>query len=554
MIGTLGLWMLGALAQEPAVVAALQEELARSQAELRLPDSPSIYHLRYKLWLADKIDLIATRGALLLDDRRPFRGLGVEVRVGDPTFDNTGFGGWEDGMGYAALPADLDPLVARRVAWRTTDEAFKDAVEQYSRKTAQVSLPPDHPGDYTLTGPVTSDDGAATVADRDALVRLALDLSQAGVPGVELSEVHLWHAGGSMWVLDSEGTAVRTPLEETFIRAIGRVRLPDGVTVTGDRLWVARGPGELPSAAELTAGVRAMTEELAALAAAPALEDEYVGPVVFADSAAGDLFRYLLLPQLEGTPPEQPFETWLGDLGAEGGSVRLGRRALPPGWTVDDDPQRSVRHPGAWLHDAEGTLAQPVRLVDDGIVRGLVMSRTPRKGVGGSNGHARSDLFHRAVGKTTLTQIKARRPLSEPRLMKEALKLAAAYGRDWVVVVRRFEEPAVSTWDAPWSDQEGALPRPVAMFRRYADGHEEPLRSGAFSAVERWALRDIAAAGPTVVRDWLGAYDGDDRSLDPTSGTAMQILAPEVLVGEMELIPVSGDPSDARVVPLPEVP
>ncbi|HMV65794.1 MAG TPA: metallopeptidase TldD-related protein [Myxococcota bacterium] len=546
-------WLAAALAQEEAVIDALQGELGRSVAELSLPGSPSIYHLRYKVWVVDRMDLVATRGATLLEDRRPFRGLGVEVRVGDPSYDNTGFGGWEDGMAYSGLPADLDPLVARRVAWRVTDRAFKDAVEQYSRKQAQAVLPPDHPGDYQLTGPVVADDGAAGVGDRDALRRLVLDLSAIPTPGLELSEVHAWHVGGSWWVLDSEGTRVRTPLEETFVRAIGRVVLPDGAQVTDERLWVARGVEDLPSRDALEAGVRAMVDELTSVAAAPALDDEYVGPVVLADAAAADLFRYLLLPQLEGTPPEQPFDTWLGDIGGgASGSVRLGRRALPPGWTVVDDPMLDAGHPGAARHDGEGTPTRPVRLVEDGIVRDLAMSRTPRRGLGGTNGHAQADLYRRSIGKTSLTVVEPRRALSEARLLREGLKLAAAYGRDWVMVVRRLEEPSATHWDAPDADDPPPLPSPVLAFRHYADGREEPVRGLTFGGVQRWALRDIAAAGPSVTRDWLGDYDDDVASLDPVGGVAMRLVAPSVLVGEMELVPVPGDPSEVPVLSLPE--
>src|SRR5690606_4826915 len=207
-----------------------------------------------------------------------------------------------------------------------------------------------------------------------------------------------------------------------------------------ERLFMARDPADLGDPAALAAEVARMRQALGALRDAPALEDEYVGPVVFEDEAAVDLFRYLLLPQLEGTPPEVPFESWFGDLGSLRGATRSGRRVLPPGWTVVDDPTADPGHPGAFTHDVEGTPARAVRCVDDGIVRELLMSRVPRHDQRESNGHARAALGSRAEGRASLTTVEPPQRVSSARLRRAALKAAKAYGRDWYLAVRSLQE------------------------------------------------------------------------------------------------------------------
>lgn len=548
-------WLLGAaLAGEPPVITALTEELSRSVAELALPNAERIYHLRYKVYLTDQHEVTASRGALLADQTRTQNLLGVEVRVGNPTWDNTGFGGWQDGFLSDRLPVDADPIASRRVAWRVTDAAYKDAIEQLSRKHAQVSQPKDHPGDYWMTGPVVSAGAVTPPPLSTGLSELALALSAPlNRPELDVGQVEAYEASGNVWILDSEGTSVSEPTNFVVVRAVGRVRLPDGSTGTGDRLWMARSVADLPARDALLREVSALADQLVAQKDAPLLDEEYVGPVVFEGQAAADLFRFHLLGQLEGTPADRPFESFFGDIGDEGGSVRVGRRVLPEGWKVVDDPLRLPSHPASFTHDAEGTPAQAVELVTDGIVRSLLMTRVPRKGFTASNGHARPVIYDRSVAQPSLTFVDPPRALSEPALERQALKLASVYGRDWVLVVRRLTEPSTDLYERSWSYEapDGGLGSPIEAVKLFPDGHEEPVRGLAFSAVSRWALRDIVAAGKPVARDFLDAWDDDDASLGLTDGTPCRIVAPSVVVGEMELVAVPGNPKEARVVPPP---
>jgi hypothetical protein len=301
--------------------------------------------------------------------------------------------------------------------------------------------------------------------------------------------------------------------------------------------------------------VARMRATLVALSTSPALDDEYVGPVVFEGAAARDLFRYALVDQLEGTPPEIPFDSWFGELGESGDPVRIGRRVLPMGWTVTDDPRSVPEHPGSFQYDAEGTASEAIALVEDGIARTLAMSRVPRRGLTETNGHGRSHVGRRASGRLSLTTVEPDRKRSETAVYKAAQKLARAYGRDWIFVVRRLQEPAVLGLSDEGrfedSDQAVVLPPPVAIVRRYADGREEPLRGAAFAGVHRWVLRDIVAAGPVGHSDYMAPASGGYAGLGPTEGMPSRMTAPDVLVGEMELVPAPGDPRAIAALPPP---
>jgi hypothetical protein len=553
-----------ALAGDPAAdVEAVAAELRAARDELALPDSPSAYHLRAVITRGDSVRIVASAGGLVEASRWPMSGMGVEVRVGDPSFDNTGLSGvWgylSQGFVYADLPirgesGGADGLAARLAAWRAADTGFKDAVENYARKQAQVVLPADHPGDFQVIPAAVADLGEAELGDVDALTELALALSQgwAAQPGLDDAVVIIGHEAGERWVIDTDGARVRRPVEETAVVGLIRARCADGMVVEDSRRWIARSPADL-NPRVMAAELSQMTADLLFLRSAPALQEEYVGPVLFEAAAAADLFRYLLGDQLLGTPPPADFETFLGALPAGQANARLQRRVLPPGWRVVDDPTRLPGHPGGYAWDDEGAAAEAVTLVEDGIVRDLVMSRVPRRGLDGTNGHARSTAGSRAEARLSLTTVEPSRAVSQAALHKAALRTAAAYGRDWFLLVRRLRDPAVMMYQTPLyvDASELPLPPPVEVIRVYADGRQETLRGAAFSQVDRYVLRDVVAAGRGAAVDYFASFELGSYPSDPVAGLAAQIVAPAVVIGELELVPRPGDPADVAVLAPP---
>ncbi len=560
-----------ASAQEVSEVhQALLDELERSASQLELADAPPIYHVRFSLLERAYDWTLASHGAVVEAVRDPSNRLGVEIRVGTPEFDNTNFGGWETGFAETGLPDVLTVDSVRNETWLIVDNAFKKAVEQHARKQAQWTPPEDHPGDFQMVGPWEAASTPPEPVPEHLLRDIAVDLSgsyPAGIP-LDRAEVHASHHSGTLLVLDTQGTRVSRPVESTILRALAHARLPDGSMMTDHCTWIVAGADQLPPHGEQVACVEGMVQDLARQAEAAPLDEEYVGPVLFEGDAALGLFTDLLAPQIEGTPAVTSFNTLLGGLGesfadSEGGpgDVRVGRRVLPSGWTAFDDPRLDPHNPAAFDHDQEGTPAQRVNVVTDGITRDLLMSRIPRKDHAGTNGHARGRPGYRLPGRVSQLVVEPPRRFSAAQLRKRALKEAASYGHDHVLVVRRLEDDAIRyhgdiptlTFSAGADGMESTfrLPRPLHVFRLHADGREEPVRNLTFASVHRWVLRDIVAAGPQHQTTYLAPALSGQPTWAPTAGLPTFISAPNVLIGEMEIVPVSGDPKDAHVVPPP---
>jgi hypothetical protein len=302
----------------------------------------------------------------------------------------------------------------------------------------------------------------------------------------------------------------------------------------------------------MKAEVRELGQWITGLHTAP-VEEDYLGPVLFEGPASTELFSQLLAAELVGTPAEEEDASGRVDTG-RAPAARQGRRLLPEGWTVVDDPTTDANVLGKYAYDQEGVAPRRVELVKDGVVQDLLMSRIPRADKNVSTGHGRSLGAERRSAMPAVVTVTPRASVSEARLRKAGLRLAAQTGRNYLLVVRRLLPPALTeSLDVGFSGQ-GPLPGltpPYEAYRLYADGHTEPVRNVGFSGVDRRVLRDIALAGPvTGPVDLLDAAPGPGRyQIGPTGGMPVTWDVPAVLITELELTGRGG--GEPRALELP---
>src|SRR5262245_22852764 len=115
--------------QENRVIAAMQDELQRSMATLRIAGQPAPYYIAYQLDDMAGRRVTGRLGEISEDVSGHSRTLRVEVRVGNYDFDSSQFVGASSSAADAiAAPLDDDYDVIRRQAWLLTDAAYKRAV------------------------------------------------------------------------------------------------------------------------------------------------------------------------------------------------------------------------------------------------------------------------------------------------------------------------------------------------------------------------------------------------------------------------------------------
>jgi hypothetical protein len=336
--------------------------------------------------------------------------------------------------------------------------------------------------------------------------------------------------------VSTEGTEVVEPHEVVSVVAWAATQAPDGMVLVDYESFHARRYADLPPTDEMLAAVTAMAERLRQARSAPVV-DNYTGPVLFEGIAAGQLVEHLLARHLSGTPPP---ETPMGPAPEQSPLAgRVGWGVLPRGFTVIDDPGLD-RHQGTALmggyrFDDEGVAAERVELIKNGKLRQFLMSRTPSKEFGKSNGHGRFGFMGTVTGQVSNLLVRARgvnRRALRARLLREVRREGLPYG----LVVRRLDDPmsTAMAWGQTRSFRPGmggSLPGPILLYKLFPDGTEALVRGASLHSLETDDLRDILAASRTTTVHHSGGLAAIAGLLGRAVGsTGVSIVAPDLLI------------------------
>ena len=571
--------------EDDALLRAMQDEMARSIESLELEGMDRPYFIQYLVVDRRVHRIEGTFGAIVSSRGAHTRTLHVEVRTGSHELDNTGFLGGFSGFGgfgtvnQVTLSDSYDAL--RHELWFATDAAYKEALEQLSKKMAfrknkvQAEVIPD----FSREQPHRSVDAVARFElDADKWKKTVRQLSRLfrEYPAVHESEVLFRVALDTRYFVNSEGTVVRQskPLVTFYATASGQA--DDGARIKHYYPFHANAVDHLPSEEELEAAIRTVAEELTQLVATPVFEN-YHGPVLFSAAAAADLFAQTLAANLSGErPPESDMPQMSAMFSESELAGRMGRRVLPGFLSVSDDPTRN-RHQdtdliGGYAVDDQGVPARAVSLVKDGVLETLLMSRRPSKDLAHSTGHARSSGL---VGKPEVTignlMVECAEPETFAQLKQQMLELCLDEGLEYGIIVRKMDDPVITGVDMSpqammMSMMSGAgggaaISSVILAYRVYADdGREELVRGIGPNRVRLRALRDIVAAGDDyAVHNFLsggGGVMGLAMLFAPSGqslgmGKPSSVVAPSVLFEELELKAAEGNKTRPTVLAHP---
>ena len=523
------------------IVEAVEAEMTRGMKELQLGEQPKPYWMAANIYDSTYSRAHTTGGVLLSKKSSNYARVRLDVRVGSLEFDNSNMDTFSNGTEMIWLPEEKDPLALRRAIWLGMDEAYKDAVDTYSQKSSawENREYPDRPEMLPLSGTPTVDSQSRSSFDTEWAYDTSIALSSVfkAYPELDSNEVLVYEKSYVEDVLTTEGVHTSEVHHQIVIHAESITKAKDGSRIRDTRSWVVPSREALPSMEELTLELQELAEWTLALRDAP-VEENYLGPVILEDTAAVEIFRQLLHPQLSGTPPTAATPNADGTLPRNIPTARMGRRLLPFGWSVVDDATMDLQLNGSYAYDAQGVSPQRVELVEDGVIKDLLMTRIPRGEFTESTGHARASGGDRYVALPSVVTVKPKKHTKKRKLSKKGVQLAKQTGNDYVLVIKHIEPLALTEdFEIAFSGDEqlSGLTTPSVVVRRYADGTEEPVRGLKFVGVDRRVLKDIVLAGPQ--QDFVGLMDASDGRyfMSPTGGRPVSWSVPSILISEMEL-------------------
>ena len=568
---------------------AMRDEMARSKSRLELPIPPSgkpvrPYYVEYRLLDMDVREIVAQFGALVTSTHNRQRLMTVAARVGDYKRDSSnfiseeGFRGFIGPNGTVGIDRDYDSL--RQDLWIATDQAFKEAVETYSRKEAYLS---------SLARPSDIDDFSKVEAVQHVEPLVGADWSNRNweqearetsaalraFPQIYESRVTYYLVYTTEYLLTSEGTEIRANHSFAAIEAGMNTLADDGMQVNHYYSTYAPRPADLPGVEEVRKQLNVAGSELMGMRVAPTASD-YTGPVLFESRAAAALVTQVLGPSLSGARPPVAFqavvEQLMSSLGARSDwSGKVGARVLPETVNLVDDPSakdyKGSLLVGGYAIDEEGVPAEKVTIVSNGKLKGLLMSRRPGSDFEASNGHGRAAFGIDARPTMSNLFFTSTETVSKDELKKKFLDACRAEKLDYCLVVRQMDNPSISIMHqedftellASFGGNAATDRLPLVVYRVYvSDGREELVRGARITGFSPRSLRNIESIGNDdyvynymqnqsagVAGTALGAFG------TAQNGVPASVVAPSLLFEEVEVRGARGEPKRLPILPEP---
>jgi predicted Zn-dependent protease len=542
---------LTAQTKDDTVSRAMRDELQRSMKKLQLEQMQRPYFISYRIVESESKDANAVLGSLIHGNEDRSRILTVNVRVGDYALDNSNFFSFSFGngvvfTGFQQLPLDDNYDELRRQIWLATDGAYKKALEDLSHKRAALENKhrTEEVPDFSKQSPTTIDDlGPRAEVSLPEASDLARRLSAVFREStlVQTSHVDVNARNILERYLSSEGTSFTRRNGMVSIHVSGSAQAPDGLPLPGGFSVHAYAFKDLPPETTLAARIRDMLSRFQKLQSAPVAK-EYNGPVLFEQQAAGEMVARIFAAQLPAEPRvisdnPQFAQAARGQQQESSLLTKMGARVMPDFLTLVDDPTVTQFNGeplfGVYKVDEEGTPAQKKVIVENGILKTLLTSRAPVRGILQSTGNLRGAGV--APSNILLTSSKT---VSPDELKKQLLDLVKTRNLDYGIIIRRMSNRAASL-----------------AYRVYPDGHEELIRNATVTGAGPAIFKDILAVSntPTVYTE---TFTPPQRALPNfntffAAPTLVSFVVPSLLFEDLTIEQPSGEVPKPPVITNP---
>jgi predicted Zn-dependent protease len=510
----------------------MQQELDRSSAALSKADPPA-YFLGYTVTESQRAEVQGSNGALLSSQEQRTRWLEVQVRVGNYELDNTRKVGDRQGFRPATpgspVPVDDDPAVLRRAMWLDTDRQYRAASEALIRiktgKEVKVQTAEGQAPDFSREKPQSSVAAPAWFQlDRrpwEEKVRVYTRAFRSS-PAILNSIVNISVQAQNQSQVTTEGTRLSFGQTRYRLELFIQGKAPDGMDINRYFNFDWTDPAQAPNDQQVLAAAKQMTQELEALVAAPLVEP-FAGPAMLTGRAAAVFFHEVFGHRAEGHRQKDITE-------GQTFTRKVGEDIMPEFISVYDDPTQkqsgSTVLLGYYPYDDEGVPSQRVALVEKGVLRGFLMSRSPLVGFPSSNGHGRRQVGYAPVSRQGNLIVESSKKVSNAQLRRMLIDEVKQQGKPFGLLIDDIAGGFTFTGRG--------LPQafqvlPLVVYKVYPDGRPDELVRGVdLVGTPLVSLTKIVATGDTL--EVFNGYCGAESGSVPVAA-----VAPALLISEMEI-------------------
>jgi TldD protein len=514
----------------PAVLTAMQEELDRSMASLSKAD-PAAYFISYTVADRQYVQVSGSNGALLSSTQDRARWLEVQTRVGSYQLDNTHPlpdrpPSWTSPGTTVALDDDIPVL--RREIWRETDRQYRAASQalikvktsqQVQVQTAEGAAPDfSREEPHTFIGPrVEIHVERKPWEERVRQYTAAFSKS----PAVLNSIVTFTALGMNQYQVNTEGTKLAFGQVHYRLELYVQSKAPDGMDITRYSNFDWLDPKNAPDDRTVFQSIHTLIQETQALDSAP-LADPYAGPALLTGRAAAVFFHEVFGHRAEGFRQKDITD-------GQTFTSKMGEKILPDFISIKDDPTETTFGGqmllGYYPYDDEGVPAQDVVLVDHGVLKTFLMSRSPLIAIPHSNGHGRRQLGYVPVARQGNLIVSSSKAMTNAQLRQKLIEMIKQQHLPYGLLIDDIEGGFTFTGRG---QPQAFQVTPLVVYRVYADGRPDQMVRGVnVVGTPLVSLTKIVATGdkPEIFNGYCGAESGS---------VPVSAVAPAILISEME--------------------
>jgi predicted Zn-dependent protease len=275
-----------------------------------------------------------------------------------------------------------------------------------------------------------------------------------------------------------------------------------------------------PDSKAIEARVRKVAWTLDALVQAPAAEP-ILCPAILSGRASAVFFHEIFGHRVEGHRQKDV---------SEGQTFKLGQQVLPSFISVESDPtKRSYNGSdliGYYDFDDEGVKSRPVKVVDGGILKTFLLSRSPVGEFVHSNAHGRRQPGFEVVSRQSNLIVESSKQVSTADLRAALIAEVKRQGKPYGLY---FQEVSSGYTTTGRRGLQAFTVVPLVVYRVYPDGRPDELIRGAdIVGTPLASFQKILATSdrPEVFNGYCGAESGS---------VPVSAVSPAILVSEIEI-------------------
>jgi predicted Zn-dependent protease len=470
----------------------------------------------------------------------------VDVRVGDSQFDSSILGSHTHGIDQF-LPLDDDLEGIKRALWYETDLRYKQAIMNFLKKKGRLisGSDPHLRADFSI--------GSTRIHEIKPIPEFIVDIENweemarkisklfKSAPKIERTQVKINADRIVRYYLDSENNKIRDSVMQYRVTLEAWTKADSGGPLHDIETRIFSDPKKLPSEAELTLLANNIIGGINRLQKAPQAEP-YVGPAIFSPDATAVLFHEALGHRLEGDRlrTRDDGKTFV---------KQIGKLILPDFLSVEDNPRlkqfKEKDLAGHYLFDDQGQRSEKVLLVDRGVLKTFLLSRSPVKGSQKTNGHARSDGVRFPMSRMGNFIVSSDKKLSSDELKQQLILEVKRQNKPFGLYIRKILSGETKTQSTDIQVFKG---KPLYLYKVYPeDGREELVRGVEFVGTPLSMISKILATGNDSIA--TNGICGAESGFVPVAS-----IAPSVLLSEVELQTTSYQKMRQPVLPPPDIP